>query len=69
MRIEFQDSSYVEIDHALAPGKIILAISAKNPANPLITIVNSVELDYKQLQSLFGSVLKPIVVKQNKKVE
>lgn len=56
MKIEFEDKSYVEVNKSIEPGKIIITIQAKDAANSLKKISNSVEITSNQWQLLFNSV-------------
>lgn len=54
MRITFQDKSYIDCYKSNQPGKIMIAISAKDGIDPLKRTVNAVELtleEFKQLTS------------------
>ena len=55
MKVSFNDSSFLEFQ--VSPlGKIIVVLSAKDYKNPNNTIVNSVELDRSQFDSLVADV-------------
>lgn len=56
MKIEFVDKSYIECKKSDTPGKIILAISAKDHENPLKKITNAVELSIEEFKKLISEV-------------
>lgn len=56
MKIEFDDKSYLEVEHSKSPGKIQITIGAKNYENPLQTIINSVDIDLKQFNQIIESL-------------
>lgn len=55
MKIEFEDKSYIECRKS-DNGKIVVMISAKDHNNPLIKIINTVELTADQLKGLISDV-------------
>lgn len=56
MRIDFEDRSYIECKKSDNPGKIVLAISAKDHENPLKKITNAVELTVEEFKKLISEV-------------
>jgi nitrate reductase NapAB chaperone NapD len=56
MKIEFEDKSYVECRKSDTPGKVIIAISAKDHENPLKKITNAVELTTDEFKRLISGV-------------
>lgn len=56
MKIEFDDKSYIEVNKSDHPGKIVVAISAKDHENPLKKITNAVELTAEQFKQLISEV-------------
>ncbi len=56
MKIEFEDKSYIECRKSDTPGKIIVAISAKDHENPLKKITNAVELTADEFKRLISEV-------------
>jgi len=56
MKIEFEDKSYVECRKSDTPGKVIIAISAKDHENPLKKITNAVELTADEFKRLISGV-------------
>jgi nitrate reductase NapAB chaperone NapD len=56
MKIEFEDKSYIECRKSDTPGKIIVAISAKDHENPLKKITNAVELTTDEFKRLISEV-------------
>lgn len=57
MKITFADKSYVECRKSDSPGKIIVAISAKDHENPLKKITNAVELTAEEFKKLISEAL------------
>lgn len=55
MKIEFEDKSYIDCRKS-DNGKIVVMISAKDHNNPLIKIINTVELTPDQLKGLISDV-------------
>ena len=56
MRIEFDDKSYIECYKSDQPGKVIIAISAKDHGNHLKKITNAVELTLEEFKKLISDV-------------
>lgn len=56
MKIEFDDKSYIEVNKSDNPGKVVVAISAKDHENPLKRITNAVELTTEQFKKLIADV-------------
>lgn len=56
MKIEFDDKSYIEVNKSDNPGKIVIAISAKDHENPLKRITNAVEITTEQFKKLVADV-------------
>lgn len=56
MKIEFEDKSYIECRKSDSPGKIIIAISAKDHENPLKKITNAVELTAEEFKMLISLI-------------
>jgi hypothetical protein len=54
MKIEFEDKSYIECRKSDSPGKIIIAISAKDHENPLKKTTNAVELTIDEFKRLIS---------------
>ncbi len=54
MKIEFEDKSYVECRKSDTPGKVIIAISAKDHENPLKKTTNAVELTIEEFRRLIS---------------
>lgn len=48
MKINFDDTSYVEISISPASGKVMIVLSARDGKNPKNNIVNSVEISQEQ---------------------
>jgi len=57
MKIEFEDKGYIEIQNSKNFSKIFISIASRQKDNKLELIVNTVELDKKQFESLVSSVL------------
>jgi len=57
MKIIFDDKSSVECYKSNTPGKIIIAITAKDQANPLKKICNSCEIAVEEFKKLSDEVL------------
>lgn len=55
MKIEFEDKSYIECRKSDTPGKIIIAISAKDHENPLKKTTNAVELTIDEFRQLISN--------------
>ena len=57
-KIMFDDKSYIEVSKPIADdSKIILTIVAKDQANPLKRVVNTVEITTEQFKQLVADVL------------
>jgi hypothetical protein len=56
MKIQFEDNSYIEVKKAIEPDKIVVFIQAKDAANPLKKIINSVEISTDQWQQLITDI-------------
>ena len=52
MKINFEDSSYIEVTKSPSPGKVMITIMAKSEQDSLKTIANSVELDMEEFNKL-----------------
>lgn len=52
MRINFEDSSYIEIKKSDNSDNIVIIIQAKDSINSLKKITNAVEVTKEQLESL-----------------
>lgn len=48
MRIDFDDTSYVDISFSPTVEKVVIILSARDGKNPKNTIVNSVEITKEQ---------------------
>ncbi len=48
MRIDFDDTSYVDISPSLNAEKVVIILSARDGKNPKNTIINSVEISKEQ---------------------
>lgn len=59
MKIEFDDSSYVELTLS-APGKVLITLGAKDGINPLNIVINSAEITLKQLAELVADLNIPL---------
>ena len=59
MKINFDDSSYIDCQKSDHPGKIIISISAKDYSNPLKKIINAVELTVEEFKQLLSDVSPP----------
>jgi hypothetical protein len=57
MKITFEDKSSIECYKSASPGKIIIAITAKDQANPLKKICNSCEITVEEFKKLSDEVL------------
>lgn len=55
MKIQFNDSSYIECNKS-ETGAILIVVSAKDYDNPLKKIVNSVELTIEEFKKLISDV-------------
>lgn len=66
MKINFDDSSYVELILS-SPGKVSIILGAKDGNNPLNTVVNSAEITLKELAELISdlNISLPPVFKNN----
>jgi hypothetical protein len=56
MKIDFEDKSYISCQKSSSPGKIIIAISAKDGNDPLKKITNAVELTAEEFKKLISDV-------------
>lgn len=56
MKIEFEDKSYIECYKSDQPGKIVIAISAKDHLNAFKKITNAVELTAEEFKRLINDV-------------
>ncbi len=56
MRIQFNDSSFIECKKSEGGDKIIFTLSAKDYNNPLKKIVNSAELTIEEFKRLIQDV-------------
>ena len=56
MKIEFEDKSYIECRKSDNPGKIVIAVSAKDHDNPLKKITNAVELTNEEFKKLISDL-------------
>lgn len=57
MRINFDDTSYVDISFSPTAEKIVIILSARDGKNPKNTIVNSVEISKEQFFQISKEVL------------
>ena len=57
MKIEFEDNSSVECKKSDNPGKVLIVIKAKDQANPLKKIINSVEMTTDEFKKLISEIL------------
>ena len=66
MKINFDDSSYIELILS-SPGKVSIILGAKDGNNPLNMVINSAEITMKQLAELVAdlNIPLPIVIKNN----
>jgi hypothetical protein len=68
MKIDFDDSSFVEIVLSTTPGKVLIILGAKDSINPLKTVINSAEITIKNLAELVSDLkinLPPVLLKNN----
>jgi len=68
MKIDFEDSSFVEIVLSTTPGKVLIILGAKDSINPLKTVINSAEITIKNLAELVGDLkinLPAVLIKNN----
>lgn len=58
MKIDFDDTSYVEISksHTAGGGKINIVLSAKDGKNPKNNIINSAEISYEQFLQIVNEI-------------
>jgi hypothetical protein len=56
MKIIFDDRSYIDCYKSNQPGKIMIAISAKDATDPLKKITNAVELSVDEFKKLISDV-------------
>jgi len=56
VKITFEDKSYIEARKSDNPGKVIIAISAKDHENPLKKITNAVELTAEEFKKLISDI-------------
>lgn len=56
MRITFTDQSYIDCYKSNQPGKIMIAISAKDGTDPLKRTVNAVELSVEEFKQLIADI-------------
>ena len=66
MKIDFGDSSYIELTLS-SPGKVSITLGAKDGNNPLNIIINSAEITLKQFAELVADLNIPLppVIKNN----
>lgn len=57
MKITFEDKSSIECYKSNSPGKVVIAITAKDHINPLKKICNSCELTVEEFKQLSDEVL------------
>lgn len=57
MKITFDDKSYIQCSKSDNPGKIVIAISAKDHSDPLKKITNAVEITMEEFKQLVSDVL------------
>jgi tRNA threonylcarbamoyladenosine modification (KEOPS) complex Pcc1 subunit len=55
-KIEFDDQSSVEVKKSADSNKVIICITAKDAANALKKIVNSVEISQEQWNALIADI-------------
>lgn len=67
MKIDFDDSSFIEIVLSTTPGKVLIILGAKDAINPLKTVINSAEITIKNLAELVSDlkINLPPVIKNN----
>jgi len=58
MKITFEDNSSIECYKSNAPGKIIIAITARDHENSLKTICNSCEITEEEFKNLITEIQK-----------
>ena len=56
MKINFDDSSFVELVLSNSPGKVKIVLGAKDAVNPLKTVINSAEITIKNLAELISDL-------------
>jgi nitrate reductase NapAB chaperone NapD len=57
MKITFNDKSSIECYKSDEPGKIVIAITARDHENPLKKITNSCEMTVDEFKLLVGGIL------------
>lgn len=65
MKINFNDSSFVEFILSNSPGKVKIVLGAKDAVNPLKTVINSAEITIKNLAELVSdlNINLPTIIK------
>lgn len=56
MKIEFEDKSYIEFKKSNNSDTIVVTVQAKDFANPLKKITNTVELTKEQFKQLISDI-------------
>ena len=64
MKIDFDDSSFVEFSLSKSPGKVRIILGAKDAVNPLKVVINSAEITINNLAELVADLninLPPVI--------
>jgi hypothetical protein len=64
MRITFDDNSYIEFQRSMKAHYVHVIIASRNTTNPLQLVVNSAELQLKQLIEGVKSVSGPVMIEE-----
>lgn len=62
MRITFEDNSYIEFQRSMKAHYVHVIIASRSQTNPLQLVVNSAELQLKQLIEAVKSVSGPVMI-------
>lgn len=69
MRITFEDSSYIEFQRSMKAHYVHVIIASRSQTNPLQLVVNSAELQLKQLIEAVKSVSGPVMIEDKLMIE
>lgn len=64
MRITFEDNSYIEFQRSMKAHYVHVIIASRSQTNPLQLVVNSAELQLKQLIEAVKSVSGPVMIEE-----
>lgn len=69
MKIEFEEGGFVEIRLSMSPGKVNIVLGAVDAANPLKKIINSAEIELKELAQMIQDLEVPLPLVNNNSSE